>query len=188
VSEFFAAALKPGVWKEEQEGIVRMPEDDHKAFAIYAEWLYTGTFKTGFVEADSGRIRESLSYKAAEEVEEILLAKAYALGDKLQVPMFKTRAIDCLASRLEKSYGLPSADLITFVYGSTVTGSPLRRLICDLYVHEGSNNDEGFEDVQEHEFFRDLAKFSRAALEELQANDTLEIPYMTNACLYHDHD
>ncbi len=165
-----------------------MPEDDHEIFTMYAECLYTGICRTKFIEAEIEEGPRSLSFELAEDTEWLLLAKAYVFGDKIQDPIFKVRSIDLLASRLAKSCALPSDVLITFVYKSTASNSPLRRLICDVFVYEAPPGAEELDDPQELEFFRDLAKFSRIAFQKLQFEKDMGIPYMTNTCLYHGHD
>ena len=86
------------------------------------------------------------------------LVDLYLLADKLMDPATANMAIDKLISVCEVRDSYPSPALISYVYGSTTVGSPLRRLIRDWYVLTVSNSwvDGISQRDYPHDFLKDL--------------------------------
>ena len=117
-SLFFRKALE-GPWKESQDKVVELPEEEPYLFRMFIQWLYTGDFHTG------------------SEIEENLLdhCKLYALADKYQVLRLKNHVIDKIIG--DKRGNLlydPPEEAIRFVYLRTANSSKLRLLICAILL------------------------------------------------------
>ncbi|KAL8893561.1 MAG: hypothetical protein Q9192_005144 [Flavoplaca navasiana] len=75
-SPFFAAALN-GSFKESTSNVVELIEDSPEAFKLFVYWLYTGDFELASDTKGLPRIA----------------CLAWALGDKLQCPVFQDLAM-----------------------------------------------------------------------------------------------
>lgn len=87
-SEFARMALKKD-WKEAEDGVVPLPEDDTHSFGLYQQWLYTGNI---FINRRPEPVQGQEHYD--------LLVKAYLLGEKLIDCNFKDTIIDCIIDKL----------------------------------------------------------------------------------------
>ncbi len=61
------------------------------------------------------------------------LWKAWVFGDKLGAPAFQNAIMDQLIWHHETAYLLGDAQVVDYVYGNTIPGSPLRLLLVNLY-------------------------------------------------------
>lgn len=68
------------------------------------------------------------------------LVDLYLLADKLMDPVTANLAIEHWISMAQAKRQYPSKKMINYVYGSTVAGSPLRRLIRDWFVYKVSKS------------------------------------------------
>lgn len=80
------------------------------------------------------------------------------LADKLLDPVTANMAVSKLIRLSEVRYEYPSPALISYVYKTTMVGSPLRRLLRDWYVFTVSESwvDTIHHDGYPHAFLRDL--------------------------------
>ena len=115
-----------GEWKEAQDGVLLMPEDEPAIVKLYQQWLYTGCIFT--------------DHRAAKETaaEYVTLVQCYVLGDKLFDGVFKDCIIDAIISLLLSTH-LFDPSLTNLVYECTTSGSPLRKLWQDIYLFAGSS-------------------------------------------------
>jgi hypothetical protein len=60
----------------------------------------------------------------------------YFLADKMLDPVAADMVMDKLMRRTEASKTYPSIALVTYVYTSTTSGSPLRKVIRDWYFYK----------------------------------------------------
>lgn len=127
-SEFFVRALRK-VWKEGQEGLIKLPEETPSLFSCYVKWLY----------ADDIFVAD---LKDCKLMILLRLVDLYGLGERLMDPKLKDRAIDamkaavteCIITKVLHDAGRV---LVETVYTSTPSGSPARRFFVDMYMKEG---------------------------------------------------
>ncbi|GAB7334044.1 hypothetical protein MBLNU13_g06133t2 [Cladosporium sp. NU13] len=86
------------------------------------------------------------------------LVDLYLLADKLIDPVTANLVIDKLIRVSETRNEYPGPRLISYVYGSTTTGSPLRRLCRDWYLFTVDESwvDTLHHDSYPHAFMKDL--------------------------------
>ncbi|EOD52331.1 hypothetical protein GTA08_BOTSDO05386 [Neofusicoccum parvum] len=156
-SGFFKGALH-GHFKESETRKIPIPEDECDLVACLVHWLYTGTLDLALSMAADSEPEQSEEEETLPSEEKDgntyedtvgshehawsgLLFELWILGDKLQIPDFQN---DITAKIVELSYQVtehddgfsstPSQETLEFVYENTVTNSPLRRLVIDLFI------------------------------------------------------
>ncbi|KAF2121999.1 hypothetical protein BDV96DRAFT_640068 [Lophiotrema nucula] len=192
-SQFFATALS-GPWKEAEDKVVKLSDDDPQTFELYVQLLYKGHVPilqlkesqsnalakmpvdfgkrnlsnseresddssrdessnsdledTSDLESESGDCsvgdsNDRDSDDGSDEPEFRELFRLYILCDKLQDVISKNLLIDAvLEATHQDSYKnttyLPLLEEITILYGGTMAGSPMRRLLVDHMVDHAS--------------------------------------------------
>nr|POE99364.1 hypothetical protein CFP56_52757 [Quercus suber] len=176
-SAFFKAALSEP-WKEGQENTVTLPTDDADIFDLYAHWIYHWKIYS----------RELTSVSGPDSDECSILVSAFLFGEKVQDGNFKDATIDALIASVSIPGGdgkrwYPTGSTIQRAYEGTPDGSPLRRLLLDMYVHQGAatwvSQECGID------FVVDLAKELfplRRPLHEPNPTDA-----KASSCSYHHH-
>ena len=117
-SPFFAAAFN-GNFAESATNTVCLVEDDPDAFKLFVQWLYSGE-----LARDLG-VEEDLPNT---------LCLAWALGDKLQCPVFQDRAMLKFVA-YHNIYWMRE-DTMRLVYDISLPGSVLRAFAVDLLCWE----------------------------------------------------
>ncbi|KAM0797441.1 hypothetical protein BDR22DRAFT_440417 [Usnea florida] len=117
---YFKAALEGG-FKESQDQVLELPDDDPTAFSHFQLWLYTGNILE--------------SHKSAKDIDWRVLISIYLFGDVRGIPGLQNEAIDVLIDKLEAMNKIP-VNQIPRIYKNTLDGSPLRKLVVDLFTHE----------------------------------------------------
>lgn len=117
-SKFFEAACSK-LWAEGTEKIVRLPEVKVDAFQAYLVWVYTGR-----VAVNKGAPRHQLR----------AIIELYLLGDVLDDVLLRNAAMRSLVINIPVWNVVPSVSLVTHIWASTPTKSPLRQLIIDIVV------------------------------------------------------
>ena len=170
--------MKEG-WKEGTERVIPLPHDGSEVAELYVHWIYTD------------RILSRSSATGGGGHEMILLVDAFVLGEKLRDDRFKDAVIDAIMSCAAghdinewKRYPLPME--VNRAYRGTPTGSPLRRLIVDLWAVNGHDgwNQEGLN-----------ADFQADLIHELLPHRIVPRSYadshpskgLTLSCSYHAH-
>ena len=123
-----------GQWKEAEERLVKLPEDEPHIFSIYMEFLYTCHF-----------VCEHIGPKE-EDYEDKILGKLYVLAEKLMDDEAKKRVIDAFIMKNKvwrpgSSYSAPSMDIIRFIYERTTGPCGIRRLFMDFIVGKTYKDD-----------------------------------------------
>lgn len=129
-SGFFAKALKGG-WKEADEGLVRLPEDDPQIFKLYLNLVYFGS-----IPAKARDVKEISD-------EDMELFKLYILSERLQDTHSQNTIIEAVHASLHETrfndlYYLPSIPNIEHIYSETLPSSPIQQLLVDNIVHRAS--------------------------------------------------
>jgi hypothetical protein len=138
-SKFFAKALN-GPWREAEDKVVNLPEDDAETFALYLSLLYFGAMFIPGPEAKAQGTEDprAKSRRVAEQ-EYISLSKLYVLCDKVQDITGVRIVTDAFVKATQKKRAdgrchFPGEDPINITYDNTPDGCPLRSLLVDLYV------------------------------------------------------
>lgn len=138
-SPFFDRMLN-GTWKEATERRVELPEDDPDVFTIYVSWLYWNQIPT-IPTCESGQ----------DDSEFLHLIQTYIFGDKIQDMAFQNTIVDAIIEKnrdsvrqgLPSKQSIPSPACVRLAYDNTLSGSPLRRLLVDLWaLTEGGKVDK----------------------------------------------
>lgn len=121
-----------GNWSEVQEGIVKLPEVDPVAFALYEQLIYTNQLPS---------IHESK--ESNEELEN--LAKLYVLGERIQDLAAKNSGIDAMLAMVTDTQNgkvlcPPSARTVSIIYGGTRGAREGRQLMVDFYTYRGTSS------------------------------------------------
>jgi hypothetical protein len=133
-SLFFKKALS-GAWKEAEERVIKLPEDSNDTFELYLQVIYGQPIS---VEPDP--VPEN--YKGSSE--RLELAKLYVFAEKVQDARTKnvvTKAFLNSVWKLHKcgKWSSPHHDCVNVVYRGTAPGSPMRRLIVDIFAYTITN-------------------------------------------------
>ncbi|KAF2122088.1 hypothetical protein BDV96DRAFT_682101 [Lophiotrema nucula] len=137
-SESFSRALKKE-WKEGEENLVTLPEDDPEIFALYLQAVYHAIIPT--MRTQNAQEEDSCCQVAREEYEK--LCDLYVLVEKLQDNNVKNLVIVALSEalrtvRLDGSRYVPDAKAVASAYDGTPEGSPLRAFLRDCWVYEAA--------------------------------------------------
>lgn len=148
-SPYFSTATKD-CWKGDEEGRIPLPNDDPAVFALYIQWIYRRRIFCRQEMGDTGGNREEIG----------LLIEAFVLGEKLQDQAFRDAVVDCLIDAVDTPDGqdkqwYPSPGAIDRAYRGTPEGSPLRRLLVDMYFFHGRR--EWLDEATHADFLKDLA-------------------------------
>jgi hypothetical protein len=181
-SEFFIAA-RSAAWNKDplRPTTLDDADDDPEVFANYMRSVYLGN--ANFLPD---------SEKAGFQP----LIKAYVLADKLGDLMTANMVIDRIISYSDEVFRLPSIDEVQLAYSSTASGSPLRALLCDHFIHEAGAkclDDKKLSEI-DRDFFQDIAvrylsiKRTRGIV-KMSVGDAIGKSISTvDACLlYHQH-
>ncbi|EMD01283.1 hypothetical protein BAUCODRAFT_61200, partial [Baudoinia panamericana UAMH 10762] len=123
-SPFFSAVLSKE-WKEGAERVVDLPHDQPRVFEAYSVWLYTGhLYVLGEKHPEN---YGSIDYHHFIEL--------YILGEKLLDRRFQNRVVDVIVAASIESPEVPGLITVNRAYEATPKGSPIRRLLCDIYVN-----------------------------------------------------
>ena len=177
-SPYFSAATKD-CWPVDDEGRIPLPNDDPAVFALYMQWIYRGRIFSRQDMGDTGGNREEID----------LLIEAFVLGEKLQDQECRDAVVDCLVDAVDTPDGqdkrwYPTPGAIDRAYRGTPEGSPLRRLLVDMYFFRGCP--EWLDEASNAEFLRDLA---RAFLQDRESFATRadHTTAQLAGCSYHGH-
>lgn len=136
-SEFFRLALKKE-WKEAESRLVKLPDDDPYIFAIYLNVVYTGHVNTVRMPQEEVKALDEHTFRVhlANEYRDLL--HLYILAEKLQDIEAKNAAITAVVEVAQVTSGegtwmAPGLSVADIVYEGTPEGSPLRRLLIELF-------------------------------------------------------
>ncbi|KAF2444475.1 hypothetical protein P171DRAFT_360502 [Karstenula rhodostoma CBS 690.94] len=118
-SRFFKNAMQ-SPWKESSTQIVRLPDCNPEIFAMYLELVYT----------DKVACNPIAENNLDSETDFRELFELYVLCDH---HMDSTSKNLVLAAAIEDTY-VPNHDDVAYAYENTVSGSPLRKWLADLYA------------------------------------------------------
>ncbi|KAF2851099.1 hypothetical protein T440DRAFT_395298 [Plenodomus tracheiphilus IPT5] len=176
-ASFFSRALSSG-WKEVEEGLVRLPEDDPTIFALYGQLLYTGRIPVFERTDEQQDYHWSSTENDAQKLcqsEYTSLAQLYVFAEKMQDVKAKNAVVQAIIEKINHhakqvthySRGrvcFPGPVAITTIYEETASHCPGRQVLIDCYVSYADSDvmdRSDFINSVPREFLFDLA---RAAL------------------------
>jgi hypothetical protein len=133
-SSFFQKATK-SEWTASTPRPIDLSDEDPKIFQFYVQWLYSGTvaIQTRFInnsDAEGG---------LCGIVDKCSLIESYLLGEKLMDTAFQNAVMQGLIQCVKREESYPINSVIKRVYERTTTKSPLRRLLVDFWLWNGSS-------------------------------------------------
>lgn len=96
---------------------VLLSDADPDTFAEFLAWAYCGEV-----------------FKGQSSVAWIQLCRLWVLADKLGAPKLQNLVIEHCNKRYDLDSGLVDRSAVEFVYNNTLPGSPLRRLVVDIWL------------------------------------------------------
>ena len=120
-SQYFRAAFE-GSFKEAEEQVLLLPEDDVEVFQLFQFWLYYRKL------LDTGETIEDLS--------PVLLVDLYIFAETRCIPQLQDLTTDALIHQIDVTNMIPT-ETIPQIYENTTETSPLRRLIVDISARTG---------------------------------------------------
>ena len=123
-----------GNWNTATSRQVELKSCTAEQFNFYLNWVYHE--KLPVEEAKS---------KSSSDKTYLKLAHAYILGDLLQDTAFKDAVIDCVSAKYAaalkngyEEYEHPSMSAVRYIYGNTLSGSPLREMTAAMFANSAS--------------------------------------------------
>lgn len=124
-SQYFRAAFE-GSFKEAEEQVLLLPEDDVEVFQLFQFWLYyRKLLDTGESVADLSRS---------------LLIGLYLFAETRCISQLQDLTIDALIRKIDVGKKIPTG-AIPRIYENTTETSPLRRFIVDISARIGDLRD-----------------------------------------------
>ncbi|KAF2501374.1 hypothetical protein BU16DRAFT_197075 [Lophium mytilinum] len=125
-SKFFAVALN-GKWKESDDRIIKLPDDDPNVFRDYVAHLYFGKPSLDHYRPSNA----PADYNA--------VSKLYVFAEKMQDPQCKNDITDWMLATVNPKEGdmlyYPAPSSIRTFYSGTLASSPARRLLVDMFTN-----------------------------------------------------
>lgn len=119
-----------GPWKEAEERVVHLPEDDVRTFDLYLHYIYNNEFACISNPPDNQHGR----------TERGTLARLYVLCEKLQDLRSKNCIIKALSDSVYKirtgggGWNIPEFEVVDTLYKGTFKGSLVRRMLVDIFT------------------------------------------------------
>jgi hypothetical protein len=149
-SQFFKNAMG-GRWQEAHDGLVKLPEDDGDAFALYEQLVYTGKVPA-FDDSEETERKHSnyghnwvtcVSTHCKPEWEN--LCRLYVLAEKLQDVAAKNATTDAMIEKVQRKARikgarsgltecLPTPRAIDIMYEGTPGFCPGRQVLVHMFV------------------------------------------------------
>jgi hypothetical protein len=176
-STFFRGALDKE-FREAKEKLVRMPEADVEAFAIYIQWVYNNKIvllEPEDVKSDGNALRRTR-----------LLVNLYILADLAGNTSLMNQTVDEYNELLQAVKVGPCPADVTRAYDDTPDKSKLRKFVLDWYLSTVQIDWlEKNMSAMPDQFVRDLAiGFGKMAANGARPKS----PYTREKCEYHIHN
>jgi hypothetical protein len=185
-SRFFASASK-AEWKEGQDHRVPLPDDTPSVVDLYVQWIYSGRILSRKSPVEEEADEQECKNESAFD----LLIGGFVFGEKVQDGDFKDAVLDALVHTVttpnEKGVcWYPTGNWVHQAYVGTPEGSPIRRLLVDMYTYQGK--DDWLYGQKNVDFLADLAGNLLVERRKIQSQQH-KGPTSPNAngCKYHHH-
>ncbi|KAF2008222.1 hypothetical protein P154DRAFT_558485 [Amniculicola lignicola CBS 123094] len=127
-SAFFRKALSED-WKEGQDKLVKLEEEDPEIFALY-EYL---SHHNKVPVLGSSKYRPE-TFEVDYRAEELLTAKLYILCEFLGDVISKNLLVDAMMEGLNETFLFPWPKTISMIYDGTSEHNLMRKLLQDFYI------------------------------------------------------
>lgn len=151
-SDYFTNALKPGTFREGEEGTLHFPEDDLDTWQIMIYWLFHRKLP-GFLDEVGWELDVN-----KHEKEEQLLVRCWCLGDKYGITDFQNVAMWWLIKYYE--YRSISSPALKQAFANSARPSKLRKLATEEAVRAYKDGDSDYENLQEMDGLDGLGFFA----------------------------
>jgi len=173
-SKFFQSALS-GDWLESKTRTIELPEQTPAAFDLYFGWLYNRKIHS----------KKQDNYEG-HEAELLQVAEAYCLAEMIGDGDFADAVMDTLLV-CAAEYNTCPFKHANNLYEKLSQGSPLRRLVLEMWVYERRSKWRDTAMNLSEEVLRDIV----LAIVEMKGPTTVEAataPYKNgDRCAYHQH-
>ena len=172
---YFKAALEGG-FKEFEDQVLELPDDDPVAFPHFQLWLYTGDILE--------------SHESPKDIGWHVLVSLYLFGDVRGIPRLQNKAVDLFIDKYVAMKQIPGGQ-INRIYENTLDSSPLRKLMVDVFTFKVilTDDDNGLNEQQKamypQLFLIDLAK---SLYEERAGTKSKITSFRAVRSNYHIHD
>ena len=172
VSPVFKAALE-GDFKEAQEQVIELTEDNSETIEYFQFWLYAQSILD--------------TEERVSSIEWHVLMELYMLGEIRLIASLQNQVIDLMIRKTAISKSLPEHKVMYDIFDKTSPGSPLRKLIVQTSARTGnlSEWEWGFADtsvIAQRDFLKDLVLELYRDRKTKQEQDFWKI-----RCTYHTH-
>ncbi|KXT11297.1 hypothetical protein AC579_1667 [Pseudocercospora musae] len=118
-SGYFRTAFN-GRWKEAEEGAIDMPTISPNIFKHFIHWAYSR--------------RLEVANKHSPSANDRLLLNLWIFGDAHEIPLLQNEVITRIHRNMVKTWRVPSASQINYVYENAMPQSLLRGFLIDIYA------------------------------------------------------
>ena len=151
-SLFFRKALSGG-FKEAEERVVELPEDDPEIFGMYLHYVQTNELSI---------VPEPLPEQYTGMEEQGTLARMYVLAEKLQDVKSKNAIVrgmiaSCYQKRFDNKCYFFGPKSMTLLYQGTMPGSKARKLVVEMRAYDYTNTESLSQEGWPYEFLTELA-------------------------------
>jgi len=136
---FFAAALD-GSFRQAQELVIDLPEDDSKAFSLFVDWLYSGRMPVIPTEQKWYKLGIENHISAGLVEAEQNYHTLYYMAEKWCLENLRDKIIDRIRKFHDETKTTIHPDLIIAGYRNTPESSILREYLCRTLAYELSIN------------------------------------------------
>ena len=176
-SVFFQTAMKKE-WQEGQDRTIPLPDDRVEVVSLYVQWTYYDRILS--------HGNPTMAERDSAELDRLI--DAFVFGDKDQDGRFRDAVLDALVAcaSTPDTAGMtwfPAMSAVKKAYQRTPEGSPLRRLLVDLWARHAMEKWLGADMVPEFlsDLVRELLSLRQDQLPSHPCDGHL------SSCVYHHH-
>jgi hypothetical protein len=160
-----------------------LEDDDPEVFANYVRGIYLNLIDVLPQDRENSDLGS--------------LIRLYVLADKLCDLKSANMVVDRLVCYSDETKSIPGAEEIELAYNSTASGSPLKAVFCDYFIHESGSGFFNDQDVSKipREFYHDIAVryLNIKSKKNKDPSVNIEAAFFEKVsakprCIYHQHD
>ena len=163
-----------GGFKESEDQVLELPDDDPIAFSHFQLWLYTGNILE--------------SHECAKDIDWHVLISLYLFGDVRGIPGLQNEAMDVCIAKFVTTNEIPRY-FLNRIYKNTLDGSPLRKFMVDVFTFKVIlTRDYWFNEQQNSLYLQQfLIDLARSLYEDRAGTKTKITDFGTVRSNYHVH-
>ncbi|KAI8933969.1 hypothetical protein NX059_008744 [Plenodomus lindquistii] len=128
-SEYFVTAVG-GLWKEAQDGVIKLEDVDYETFEFFADWMYTQR-----LSIHDEHWSRTFDDDEADHIYEIVRIKATIFGNRILAYDFET-SVRINLTRVMVSYRHCPHETIVFAFENLSTHDPILELLVDRQIKD----------------------------------------------------